>query len=485
MSIGKAILKIVLGTISVCLLVFAGLALYIFVDFSPSPVADKYPTEVINDVTQLNAISVNSVVAPTTVEEIKEAIIASSGQISIGGGRYSQGGQIAIEDSLHFDMRQFNKIVFFSADRQEITVQSGIRWRDVQEFIDPHNLSIKIMQSYANFTVGGSLSVNVHGRYMGEGPIIRSVKSLKLILADGSEVVASPRVNSDIFYGAIGGYGGLGVIVEATLTLAANTKIERVSESMPVSDYLLFFTSQVQADDDVVFHNAVLYPPNYSEVRSVSWLKTNKALTIEERLYDHTGEYWWQPKVTEFVADTRFGKWLRQHALDPLMNTGEVVQWRNREASLNLYELEPASRQETTYVLQEYFVPIGRFDSFVENMSMIFQQYDVNVLNVSIRHALADQGALLAWAREEVFAFVVYYRQGTSEDAKDKVMIWSQALIAAAIAEGGTYYLPYQLHASKDQFHAGYPRANEFFRLKQRVDPQNRFSNKLLEKYYR
>jgi FAD/FMN-containing dehydrogenase len=167
------------------------------------------------------------------------------------------------------------------------------------------------------------------------------------------------------------------------------------------------------------------------------------------------------------------------------MNTGEVVQWRNREASLNLYELEPASRQETTYVLQEYFVPIGRFDSFVENMSMIFQQYDVNVLNVSIRHALADQGALLAWAREEVFAFVVYYRQGTSEDAKDKVMIWSQALIAAVIAERGTYYLPYQLHASKDQFHAGYPRANEFFRLKQRVDPQNRFSNKLLEKYYR
>jgi len=32
------------------------------------------------------------------------------------------------------------------------------------------------MQSYANFTVGGSLSVNVHGRYVNQGPLILSVE---------------------------------------------------------------------------------------------------------------------------------------------------------------------------------------------------------------------------------------------------------------------------------------------------------------------
>ena len=40
-------------------------------------------------------------------------------------------------------------------------MQAGIRWCDIQEFVDPHDLSVKIMQTYANFTVGGSLSVNV------------------------------------------------------------------------------------------------------------------------------------------------------------------------------------------------------------------------------------------------------------------------------------------------------------------------------------
>ena len=39
------------------------------------------------------------------------------------------------------------------------------------------------MQSYANFTVGGSLSVNVHGRYVGEGPIVGSVKAIRVAVS--------------------------------------------------------------------------------------------------------------------------------------------------------------------------------------------------------------------------------------------------------------------------------------------------------------
>ena len=54
-----------------------------------------------------------------------------------------------------------------------------------ERFVDAHDLSVKIMQSYANFTVGGSLSVNVHGRYTGLGPLILSVRSIRLVLANG------------------------------------------------------------------------------------------------------------------------------------------------------------------------------------------------------------------------------------------------------------------------------------------------------------
>ncbi|NNC67497.1 MAG: FAD-dependent oxidoreductase, partial [Gammaproteobacteria bacterium] len=226
---------------------------------------------VVNDVTRLNPIRVAKVVQPTSLKEISSAIINSKGPISIGGGRYSQGGQTAYQDSLHIDMRAFNKVLNLDKDNKQLSVQAGITWRDIQEHIDPHNFSVKIMQTYANFTVGGSLSVNVHGRYIGEGPLVHSVKSIKLVLADGKIVTASRNENQELFFAAIGGYGGIGVIAEATLSLADNTKIERSTTVMPIGEYHEHFFSNVRDNNKVVFHNGDIYPPKYEKVRDVTW----------------------------------------------------------------------------------------------------------------------------------------------------------------------------------------------------------------------
>ena len=106
------------------------------------------------------------------------------------------GGQIASPGSMHLDLRALNGIArVLAAGSATIGVQAGIRWCDIQRFVDPHGLAVKIMQTYANFTVGGSLSVNVHGRYIGLGPLVLSVRWVKLVLPDGSLVEASPRHN--------------------------------------------------------------------------------------------------------------------------------------------------------------------------------------------------------------------------------------------------------------------------------------------------
>ena len=66
--------------------------------------------KIINDITGLNPIAVSTVIAPRSAEEIIQATQSSTGPISIGGGRYSQGGQIAYENSLHIDMRNLNHV---------------------------------------------------------------------------------------------------------------------------------------------------------------------------------------------------------------------------------------------------------------------------------------------------------------------------------------------------------------------------------------
>jgi SAM-dependent methyltransferase len=404
--------------------------------------------------------------------------------VSIGGGRFSMGGQTASPGSLHLDMRKMNRVLELSVARKTIRVQCGIRWCDIQRFLDPHDLSVKIMQTYANFTVGGSLSVNVHGRYIGLGPLILSVRSIKLVLGNGDVIEATPTENSEVFYGAIGGYGGLGVLVEAELELEDNVRLERQHEKMPTRAYAEWFRKHVRDNPDVVFHNADLYAPHWSSCRAVSWVKTKRAVTTPVRLQPYRGAYPLERYFMWAVTETPLGKWRREFLVDPLLYMGRKVHFRNYEAGYDVAELEPPSRTHTTYVLQEYFAPVERFDELVARMREILQRHRVNMINISVRHALPDPGSMLAWAKTETFAFVCYYKQRTRQNARDRVAVWTRELIDAALAVGGSYYLPYQAHATPEQFHRAYPRARELFALKKKLDPDTRFRNVLWDKYY-
>jgi len=448
------------------------------------PISVSAEPVMVNDVTHLNPIAVERVVTPKTIDDIRDLVRSHRGPISIGGGRFSMGGQIATDGSLFIDMRGMDRVVAFSPENRRITVEAGITWRKIQEAIDPHGLSVQIMQSYANFTVGGSLSVNAHGRYVGQGPLIGSVQSIKVILADGQLVEASPTQNPELFFGCIGGYGGLGIIVEATLALAENHQVAREVQKLDVTEYKNFFFTHIRNAPRAVFHNGDLYPPQYQTVMAITWSETDRPVTVPDRLMPLRNNTWADRLVLFGVSELPFGKELRADVLEPLRLRGNPVVWRNYEASYDVGQLEPASRARSTYVLQEYFIPVERFDEFVPQMARIFTRHRANILNVSIRHAKQDPGSLLAWAKAESFAFVVYYKQGVQAADREAVGVWTREVIDAALAVGGSYYLPYQIQATAEQFRRAYPRAEEFFALKRRVDPHYRFRNKLWDRYF-
>jgi FAD/FMN-containing dehydrogenase len=437
----------------------------------------------VNDVTKINPIHLGNEVSPQTIEEIIEAIKNSKGPISIGGGRFSMGGQIGYENSLHIDMRRFNKILRLDTVAKQVTVQPGIVWRDLQKVIDRHNLSIKIMQTYANFTVGGSVSVNCHGRYIGHGPIVSSVLELKLVTASGEVITANRNQNPEVFAAAIGGYGGIGVLVEVTLQLVENVKVERQTKLVQVNDYNNFFNTSIRNDEKVIFQNGDLYPPNFDLINSVAWRKTDKALTDTVRVNPAGENYWLERQVMKLVSSGKTGKWIRKNWIDPILYRSEKVLWRNREASYDVAELEPNSREKSTYVLQEYFIPVNNISSFIPKMKAIYDRYHVNIINVSLRHAYADNETYLSWAAEEVFAFVIYYKQGTDREARENVRKWTVEMTDAILSENGRWYLPYQPHATVEQFQKGFLKADKYFEVKNRLDSSHRFTNRLLDKY--
>lgn len=436
----------------------------------------------VENITRLYAVEVARVAVPATTQEVADEVRKWTGKIAIGGGRYSMGGQVAIAGGLHLDMRKMNRLLSLDRKRKIAKVQAGMRWRDLQDVLDAVDLSVKSMQSYSNFTVGGAVSVNAHGRYIDTGPVGSTVRHLKIVMADGAVIDASPTLNQELFRAAIGGYGAVGVITEVELDLADNVRLERVVKPVALKDYPDHFARQKRSGD-YVFHNADLSPPHFNAPVSISWRKTGKPLTEKERLVPRGASYELSKNVIFLMTEVPMAELLIKSVVHPLRYAGQKVKWRNHEASLDLAELEPESRTHSTYVLQEYFVPVRHFEAYVKEMAATIRRHKAQVLNVSVRHAMADPVPLLPWATEEVFSFVVYFKQGTSAGAREFVAHWTRAMIDVALRYQGRYYLPYQLHASRKQFAQAYPEAEAFREIKRKADPTGKFSNELWAKY--
>ena len=151
--------------------------------------------------------------------------------------------------------------------------------------------------------------------------------------------------------------------------------------------------------------------------------------------------------------------------------------------SYTVRSLEPFYRFPTTSVLQEYFIPVEKLTNFVDKLRIIVDKYNINLVNVSIRHVPGNSESLLTYASQESFAFVLYINILNTKSGQKYAKKWTQQLIDAAIALNGTYYLPYQLYATTKQLHDAYPNFNQLLTCKKEYDPQNKFSNRLLEKY--
>lgn len=107
-----------------------------------------------------------------------------------------------------------------------------------------------------------------------------------------------------------------------------------------------------------------------------------------------------------------------------------------------------------------------------------------DLLNITVRNVKADRTTRLRYAREEVFGLVMLFHQKRQSAVQEQQMTdYTQSMVDAVLACGGTYYLPYRLHARQDQFEKAYPMAAQVFARKRHYDPEGLFQNLFYQRY--
>jgi hypothetical protein len=150
------------------------------------------------------------------------------------------------------------------------------------------------------------------------------------------------------------------------------------------------------------------------------------------------------------------------------------------------------SNDEGVDILQEYFVPLARLSAMVEKLRLIFRTGEgVNVLSSTIRHVKADKLCNLSYCPNGEYASIaVDAHVGVTTTNGIRVIdgrakTWINQATEAAIALGGSYYLPYYKVADVDMFKAAYAPADiqKQRAAIQKFNPQKKFWNSFLETY--
>jgi hypothetical protein len=91
---------------------------------------------------------------------------------------------------------------------------------------------------------------------------------------------------------------------------------------------------------------------------------------------------------------------------------------------------------------------------------------------------------VLSLARTNRIAAVMSYSQAVTPEGEVDMLRTTEALIEMVGGIGGSFYLPYRLHARRDQIETIYPRVGHFIERKKHYDPGLLFRNLMWDMYF-
>ena len=456
----------------------------------------------VNDIhSQLNSTIVRELLTPASIDECRSIIRAArqSGKfVSLAGGRHSMGGQQFAEGSVLIDTRSLKRVLTFDRERGLIEAEAGIEWPELIQYLhqqqeaQEHQWAIVQKQTGAdNFTLGGSLSSNIHGRALDQKPLIANIESFTLLDAEGELRECSRQSNPELFRLAIGGYGLFGLITSVKLRLRDRVKVRRIVEirdlkeipdafEQRIRDGYLYGDFQFAIDSarpsflhrgvfscyqpvpmstPVTEHPTRFSPEDWAKLTYYVHVYKRRAFEIYGKRYSSTsGQVYWSDSQL-------FGNYLDNY---------------HQDVDRRMHVRVPA-----TEMITEIDVPRPALVDFMGEAAQTLRREHANVIYGVVRLIERDDESFMPWAKQR-YACVVFNLHVTHDtNGMDNAARSFRSLIDLAIKHGGSYYLTYHRYATRAQVESCYPQFRQFLALKKQYDPGQLFQSNWYRHYQR
>ncbi|KAF2143361.1 uncharacterized protein K452DRAFT_286187 [Aplosporella prunicola CBS 121167] len=179
-------------------------------------------------------------IRPQSLEEIQKAVVLARRcrrRIVLVGCGHSP-SDMTCTSAWMMNLDQYNSVLRVDQEKGTMLVQGGIRLYQLNGRAKEYGLTMPNLGSIDQQSIVGAMATATHGSSTKHGLLSSNVRSLRLVLSNGSTVLCSEEQNVDLFRAALVSLGALGIIVEVEYQMIPHTNIEWEQKLQPL-DYVL------------------------------------------------------------------------------------------------------------------------------------------------------------------------------------------------------------------------------------------------------
>jgi decaprenylphospho-beta-D-ribofuranose 2-oxidase len=374
-----------------------------------------------------------------------------------------------------------NRFLAFDREQGILRAEAGVTLAEILQVIVPANWFLPVTPGTQFVSLGGAVAADVHGKnHHRDGSFGHHVLSFELILADGSRKLCSATENAELFRATIGGMGLTGIIGEVTLKL---TPIETAAVS--VKHY-------AEPDLEALFKR--LEDEKSDDRYAVAWIDT---LTGGRNMGRGVAMFGHHAGKAELPAGYEAGRRDAKPRAIPFDFPGWALNASSIALFNNAYYRREGAKGAFVSDYAPYFYPLDALDhwnrlygkrGFVQYQCVIPGEAAFEGVK-ALLEAISQSGypSFLAVLKRlgaqssGLLSFpVAGYTLALDFPLRDDgLFAHLNRLDEITLQHGGRVYLAKDARLSAESFRAMYPCYPEWLRIKQSVDPENKFSSSL------
>lgn len=395
-----------------------------------------------------NLAYTGTVLAPTTLDELRAAILSAPGPLKALGTRHSFNDAADSPGTLLSTLELPEELEVDSA-RRVVRVSGGMRYGDLAPRLDAAGFALGAMASLPHISVAGAIATGTHGSGDAARSLSAATVAIEVMTASG-EIVRFARGSDPEFAGAVVALGALGVVTAVELEIEPRYEMTQlVYEGLPLEVY--------RADPS-----------------AVTGLATSVSVFTSWRDPERAEQVWLKQRAgRDLPAEVRGARRAAtpMHPVDgaadgPQTPQGVAGPWFERLPHFRL-DATPSHGEE---LQSEFFVPRAQAGAALTAVGELAPRIAPLLLISELRTIAADDLWLSPASRGDVVAIHFTWRLDVPA-----VMALLPDLEAALSPFGAVPHWGKLFTVDAETLAARYPRADDFRALRSRLDPAGRF----------